>query len=62
MLSQFLEKKSKIVSFASSITKSIVAPSGRFRFPVKLICCIAFGSASSAIVYLNLSLSFYKIS
>ena len=34
-------------SLASSIMKSIVKPSSRSRFPVKLICCIAFGSALS---------------
>ena len=28
--------------------KKIVAPPDKFRFPVKLICCIAFNSASSA--------------
>ena len=38
-------EKSKIVSFASSIMKTT---SARSRFPVKLICFIAFGSASSA--------------
>ena len=41
-------EKSKMVSFASSIMKQIVAPSSRYRFPVKLICYIAFGSASAA--------------
>ena len=40
-------EKSKIVSFASSIMKQIVAPSSRSRFPVKWICCVAFGSAST---------------
>ena len=36
-------KKSKIVSFTSAIMKNIVV------FPsLKLICCIAFGSVSSA--------------
>ena len=42
----------------------VISPAGfrsRFRFPVKLICCIAFGSASSACFLLNLSLSFYSI-
>ena len=37
-----------MVSFASSMTKKIVAHSTRSSFPVKLIFCIAFGSASSA--------------
>ena len=41
-------EKSKTVSFASSIMKNIVAPAARSRFLVTLICCIAFGSASSA--------------
>ena len=34
--------------FASSIMKNIVSLSARSRFPVKLICCIAFELASSA--------------
>ena len=43
-------EKSKMVSFASSIMKDIVVFPAQSRFvnPVKLICCIAFGSASSA--------------
>ena len=42
-------EKSKTISFASSIKKNNAAcwP----KFPAKLICCIAFGSASSACVY-----------
>ena len=40
-------EKSKALSFASSIMKTIVAPSARSTFPVKLISYIAFGSASS---------------
>ena len=44
-------KKSKIVSFASSVMKRIVTSWS--RFPVKLICCIAFGSASSAFCLLK---------
>ena len=51
-------EKSKMVSFACSMTNRFVAPSSRFRFPVKLICCIAFGSASSASC---LPLSFYSL-
>ena len=39
-------EKSKIVSFPSSVMKNIVPLFS--RFPVKLICYIAFGSASSA--------------
>ena len=42
-------EKSKIVFFDSSIMKSIaVCPARSSRFAVKLICCIAFASASSA--------------
>ena len=41
-------KKSEMASFASSIMKSIVVFPGLSIFPVKLICCIAFGSASSS--------------
>ena len=41
-------EKSKMVSFAFSIMQNIIASSSRSRFPVKLICCIALGSASSA--------------
>ena len=42
-------EKSKTVSFASSIMENIVVTSfpSQKRFPVKLICFIAFGSASS---------------
>ena len=39
--------KSKIVSLTSSIMKEIVAFLTHSRFPVKLICCITFGSALS---------------
>ena len=41
-------EKSETVSFTFSMMKKIFAHSARFRFPVKLICCIAFRSASSA--------------
>ena len=41
-------EKYKMVSFTSSIMKNNnLLPLPR-RLPVKLICCIAFGSASSA--------------
>ena len=40
--------KQKNGSSASSIMKNIVAFPGWFRFSVKLIYCIGFGSASSA--------------
>ena len=42
-------------SFASSVMKSIVVFPARPKFAVKLICCIAFGSVSSAIKYQVLS-------
>ena len=41
-------EKIHLVSFASSIIKNIVALFAQSRYPVKLICCIAFRSASSA--------------
>ena len=41
-------EKSKMVSIAYPILKNIVAPSAQSKFPVKLICCIAFGLTSSA--------------
>ena len=42
-------EKSKMVSFASSIMKIIVvfASPTWARYPVRLTCCVAFGSASS---------------
>ena len=39
-------EKSKIVSFAYSIIKKIAEPYALSRLPVKIICCINFGSAS----------------
>ena len=44
-------EKSKTVSLASSITKNIVTYCS--RFPVKLICCIPFASASSTPLHLH---------
>ena len=41
-------EKSKIVSFASPIIKNVVAPPSRSKFPVIVICCTTFGSASRA--------------
>ena len=41
-------EKLNMVSFTYSRMKSIHAPSAQSRFPVKLICCITFGSASGA--------------
>ena len=40
--------KSKMISFTSSIMKNINLSLLPYRFPVKLVCYIAFGSASSA--------------
>ena len=40
-------EKFKIVSSTSSYMKKIFVSPERSRFPVKLICCIAFGSALS---------------
>ena len=51
-------EKSKMVSFASSIMKNIVAPAARSRFPVKLIFCI-LDQHQMLVVLLNLLLSFY---
>ena len=36
-----------MVSFAFSVMKNIVASEAVLSFPVKLNCCIAFGSAFS---------------
>ena len=41
-------KKSKIVYFTSLIMENITLLLLPSRFPVRLICCITFGSASSA--------------
>ena len=46
-------EKSKMVSFASSVTKKIVAFAGLSKFPVKLIYCIALGSVLSVFCLLN---------
>ena len=41
-------EKSNLVSFVFSIMKHIVAFPARSRFPINLISCIVFGSASTA--------------
>ena len=46
-------EKSKMVSFASSIMEKIVVFPHRPKFLVKLICCMASGSASSAFCLLK---------
>ena len=53
-------EKSNLVCFASSIMKNIVVSSfpSLAKFPVKLICCIAFGSASDACCNKNVVLLF----
>ena len=49
ILSQFPVKNLKWFLFASSTMENVFAFLCQARFPVvKLICCIAFGSASSA--------------
>ena len=49
-----------MVSFTSSIRRITVVFRAQFKFSVKLICCIAFGSACSTFYYLNLLLSSYN--
>ena len=44
---KFSCEKCKMVSLASSIMKNIVVFAARSTFPVNLIYCIAFRSASS---------------
>ena len=46
-------QKSKIASFNSSVMKNIDLLFSLSRFPIKLICCIAFGSVSSACCFLK---------
>ena len=46
-------EKSTADSLASLIMKDIIVFPARSRFPVKLICCIPFGSASSACCFLR---------
>ena len=53
-----LYEKSHIVSFISSRTKKITA--FVVRFTVKLICCISFGSTSSAWCLLKSIIVFYN--
>ena len=47
-------EKFKTVSFASLIMKNIVVFPSQSRFPVKLICCIAFQSVSRACCLLKI--------
>ena len=41
-------EKSEMVPFSSSRMKNIVVFPAQSRFPVKLFCCVAFGSGSSS--------------
>ena len=55
-----------MVSFASSMMKSIAVFPARLRFAVKLTCCIAFGSVLSACcllksIYLFIYLFIYSL-
>ena len=54
-------KKSKTVSFTSSIIKNVIAPLSRSRFPIKLICLLLLDLHQVLVVYVNLLLSFYNI-
>ena len=59
VLPQFIAKKNKMVSSASLIMKNNVAFPTSFKFPIKLICCIAFRSTSttySLLKYISVSL------
>ena len=52
--------KSQITFYDSSTVKSGVVFPVRFQFPVKSICCIAFGSASSTYCFLKSIANFFK--
>ena len=55
-------EKSKMFSFTSSIMKNLTQLFAPLRFPVKLICCVAFGSASIACCLLkSIGIMFYDI-
>ena len=60
-LKLLLKLKSKTVSFASLIMKKISVSPSLSRFLLKLICCIAFGSASRFVFYSNLLQLSYHI-
>ena len=53
-------QKSQIIFYDSSRVKSGVVSPVRFKFPVKLICCIASGSASSTYCFLKSIANFFK--
>ena len=51
-----------MISFASSIMKNIAIFPARSRFPIKLICCIVFGSESRVsrlLKFIVINLEFY---
>ena len=53
-------KKYKMVSFASSVMKNIVAPAAQSRFSLTLIVVLLLDQHQVLVVYLNLLLSFYS--
>ena len=53
-------QKSQIIFYDSSRIKSGVVSPVRFKFPVKSICCIASGSASSSYCFLKSIANFFK--
>ena len=53
-------EKIKMVSFRSSIMQNIILTPARSKFPMKLICCIAFESTLALFLYLNLLISFFN--
>ena len=50
----------KIVFLTSSRINVICVSPIRFRFPVKLVCCIAFGSTPFAQIYCNYPVVYCK--
>ena len=50
----FEKSKTVFFFFGSLIMKNICVLPPRSRFPIKLICCIAFASASSFCCLINL--------
>ena len=53
-------QKSQIIFYDSSRVKSGVVSPVRFKFPVKSICCIPSGSASSTYCFLKSIANFFK--
>ena len=46
-------EKTKMVSLASLIMKNIIVFPIQSKFPIKLICCVALGSATSVFCLLK---------